>query len=187
MNLGEIILLGAALSMDAFAVSAASAMSVKNIRPSETLLLAGAFGFFQGLMPLAGYFICTLPSASYALGGWTNWLACALLALVGGKMLLDSLLHPAEAIVCLTPRLVLLQAVATSLDALAVGVGLGAAGLSAAGGGLNIWQSAAVIAACTFVLCLLAVQLGRFCGARLADKAGAVGGIVLIILAFLNS
>lgn len=181
MNFGEIILLGAALSMDAFAVSAASAMTIQKIRPGETLLLAGAFGFFQGLMPLLGYCLC----AGCPLGDWTNWLACALLCLVGGKMLLDSLLHPAEAIICLTPQLILLQAVATSIDALAVGVGLSAAGLGSTPGSLNIWQSAAVIAACTFFLCLLAVQLGRFCSARLAGKAGLsgiLGGIILIAI-----
>lgn len=186
MQLGEVILLGIALSMDAFAVSAVSAMTVKNIRQKEMLLLAAAFGVFQGLMPLGGYLaghVC-VGAAGYWSGQLANLLACALLCLVGGKMLTDSLLHPTEAIVCLTPQLVLLQAVATSIDALAVGVGLAAAGLNQPSAvGLNIWQAAAIIAACTFGLCLLAVQLGRFCGARLArhaGKAGMAGGLILI-------
>ena len=177
MQLGEIILLGVALSMDAFAISAVSAMTIKNIQPRDMLLLAAAFGLFQGLMPLIGYFA----GAIFWSGHLANLLACALLCLVGGKMLTDSLLHPTEAIICLTPRLVLLQAIATSIDALAVGVSLTAAGLGQTlGAGLNIWQAAAIIAACTFSLCLLAVQLGRFCGRRLADKAGLAGGLILI-------
>ncbi len=184
MQLGETILLGAALAMDAFAVSAASAMTLKNIRPVDLLLLAGAFGFFQGLMPLIGYFAgnaCAVFTIHLA-----SPLACLLLCLVGGKMLTDSLLHPAEPIICLTPQLILLQAVATSVDALAVGVSLAAAGVNLnPTAGLNIWQASLVIAACTFALCLLAGLLGRLCSARLAGqagKAGVFGGLVLIAI-----
>lgn len=178
MQLGESILLGVALAMDAFAVSAASAMTLKKIRPADLLLLAGAFGFFQGIMPLIGYFAgsaCAVFTIHLA-----SPLACLLLCLVGGKMLADSLLHPAEAIICLTPRLVLLQAVATSIDALAVGVSLAAAGVNLAPtAGLNIWQAAGVIAACTFILCLLAGSVGRLLAARSA-KPGVIGGLILI-------
>ncbi|MCX4265946.1 MAG: manganese efflux pump, partial [Firmicutes bacterium] len=85
MQLGEIILLGVALSMDAFAVSAVSAMTIKNIQPRDMLLLAAAFGLFQGLMPLIGYFAGTI----FWSGHLANLLACALLCLLGGKMLTD--------------------------------------------------------------------------------------------------
>lgn len=173
-SIWEILLIGAALSMDAVAVSAVSGMSLPRLRRREALLLAAAFGGFQGLMPLLGYFAGA--AAAPQMQSWADRLAFLLLACVGGKMLLESLQGGAEALAVITPRLVLLQAVATSIDALAVGVSF------AALGSVNIWQAALIIAACTFILSWLAVRLGRWCGSLLADKAGAAGGLVLIAI-----
>lgn len=173
MSIGEILLLGVALSMDALAVSAVSGMTQPNMRLGQALLLAAAFGAFQGLMPLLGYYAGNRLAVAACL--WAPWLGCGLLVAVGGKMLLDGLHGQTQGLVCLTLRLVLLQAVATSIDALAVGLGLAAAGRCP-----NIWQTAGLIAACTFSLSLAGVALGARLGLRLADKAGVLGGLILI-------
>ena len=158
--------------MDALAVSAVSGMT-QQPRLRQALLLAAAFGGFQGLMPLLGYYAGNWLAVAACL--WTPWLGCGLLVAVGGKMLLDSLHCQTQAIIQLTLRLVLLQAVATSIDALAVGLGLAAVGRCP-----NIWQAAGLIATCTFGLSLFGVALGRRLGARLAGKAGVLGGLILI-------
>ena len=149
--------------MDALAVSAVSGMT-QQPRLRQALLLAAAFGGFQGLMPLLGYYAGNWLAVAACL--WAPWLGCGLLVAVGGKMLLDSLHGQTQAIIQLTLRLVLLQAVATSIDAL--------------GRCPNIWQAAGLIATCTFGLSLFGVALGRRLGARLAGKAGVLGGLILI-------
>lgn len=175
MSLWELLLIGAALSMDAVAVSAVSGMALPRLRWSDVWLLAGSFGAFQGLMPLLGYFAGS--AAAAYVQTLAEPLAALLLALVGGKMLRDSLRGEAEALAAVSLPLVLLQALATSVDALAVGVGF------AALGSVNIWQASALIAGCTGLLCTLALRLGRRCGAWLADKAGVAGGLVLLAIA----
>ena len=174
MTFWEILLIGFALSMDAVAVSAVSGMSIKNIKTSEVLLLACAFGGFQGLMPTIGYYAGTVFTAF--MSTWAPYIGCALLAIVGGKMIYDTIHGDAEALSAITLSLVLVQAVATSIDALAVGVSLAAAG------SVHILTAAAIIAATTFVLTLLAVNLGKACGDILAEKTGILGGVILIAI-----
>ena len=174
MSLWEILLVGIALSMDAVAVAAASAMNNPNIRRREALLLACAFGGFQGLMPLLGYY--TGSAFNVFMSTWAPFIACLLLTIVGGKMIWDTLRGDAEALATFTLSVVLLEAVATSIDAMAVGVGI------AAGTGVSIIPAVSLIAATTFVLTLLAVWLSRLCGDLLANKAGILGGIILIII-----
>lgn len=174
MSITEILLIGIALSMDAFAVSAVSGMSIKNITRREILLLAVAFGGFQGIMPLTGYYTGNI--FSVFMNTWASYIACALLVLVGGKMIWDTVREDAEALSAITLKLVLIQAVATSIDALAVGVGMAAAG------NVNIWQAAGLIAATTFCLTIVAVKIGQGLGAALAEKAGLLGGVILIVI-----
>lgn len=174
MSITEILLIGIALSMDAFAVSAVSGMSIKNITHREILLLAVAFGGFQGIMPLTGYYTGNV--FAVFMNTWASYIACALLVLVGGKMIWDTVREDAEALSAITLKLVLIQAVATSIDALAVGVGMAAAG------NVNIWQAAALIAATTFCLTIIAVKVGQCLGAALAEKAGLLGGVILIVI-----
>lgn len=172
MTLWDILLIGAALSMDAVAVAAVTGMSLPRLRPGDVLLLGLAFGGFQGLMPLLGYYA----GAAFApfMQAWADLLAFGLLVWVGGKMLIDSLEGQTEALAAIHLRLVLLQALATSIDALAVGISL------AALGSVSICQAALIIAGCTFTLSALAAVFGRLTGAVLADKAGIAGGLVLI-------
>lgn len=174
MGFWEIFLIGLALSMDAFAVSAVSGMSIKNIRRGDIMLLACAFGGFQGLMPLIGYYTGNLFTGF--MSTFAPYIACLLLSLVGGKMIYDALSEEAEPLAAITPQLVLVQAVATSIDALAVGVSFAAAG------SVNIWQAISIIACTTFLLTILAVNIGRRVGSLLAEKAGLFGGIILIII-----
>ncbi len=174
MSITEILLIGIALSMDAFAVSAVSGMSIKNITRRDILLLACAFGGFQGLMPLTGFYAGNL--FGVFMDTWAPYIACGLLLIVGGNMIWDTLKGDAEALSAITVKLVLIQAVATSIDALAVGVSMAAAG------NVNIWQAAGLIAATTFCLTILAVKVGQRLGAALAEKAGLLGGIILIII-----
>lgn len=174
MTITEILLIGVALSMDAFAVSAVTGMSIKNITIKEILLLACAFGGFQGLMPLTGFFTGNL--FSVFMNTWAAYIACFLLVLVGGKMIWDTFKEEEDALTSITLKLVLIQAIATSIDALAVGVGMAAAG------NVNIWQAAGLIAATTFCLTILAVKIGQVLGAALAEKAGLLGGVILIVI-----
>lgn len=174
MTITEILLIGVALSMDAFAVSAVTGMSIKNINLRQILLLACAFGGFQGIMPLTGYFTGNLFTAF--MNTWAPYIACALLVMVGGNMIRETFAGDEEAISAITLKLVLIQAVATSIDALAVGVGMAAAG------NVNIWQAAGLIAATTFTLTIVAVKVGQLLGAALAEKAGLLGGVILIVI-----
>lgn len=174
MSFWEILLIGVALSMDAVAVAAASAMNNPHIHRREALMLACAFGGFQGLMPLLGYYTGT--AFNVFMSTWAPFIACLLLVIVGGKMIWDTISGDAEALAAFTLPVILLEAIATSIDAMAVGVSL------AAGAGVSIIPAASLIAVTTFVLTLLAVWLSRLCGDLLANKAGILGGVILIII-----
>lgn len=176
MSLWEILLLGVALSMDAVAVAAASAMNNPHIRRREALLLACAFGGFQGLMPLLGYY--TGAAFNVFMSTWGPYIACLLLAIVGSKMIWDTLHDRTEALAAFTLPIVLLEAIATSIDAMAVGVGL------AASTGVSILPAATLIAAITFILTLFAIWFSHLCGNLLANKAGILGGIILLAIGF---
>lgn len=174
MTITEILLIGVALSMDAFAVSAVTGMSIKNITARDILMLACAFGGFQGLMPLTGYFAGNLFTSFMSV--WAPYIACALLVLVGGNMIWETFHGDEEALSAITPKLVLIQAIATSIDALAVGVSFAAAG------DVNIWQASSLIATTTFCLTIVAVRVGQALGTALAEKAGLLGGVILIVI-----
>ena len=179
MGFIDFLLTGAGLAMDACAVSATHGLSMKRICWHRTLLIAFAFALFQGIMPLTGYFAGSL------FAGWVssfaNWLAFGLLAFVGGKMIWDSR-HEDEddkSDCSCTGRsflwVLLVQAVATSIDALAVGFSLAALGA-------NIYYAIAVISSVTFVMAFASVLLGHKLGTFLADKAQLAGGLILIFI-----
>lgn len=173
MSFVDVLLIGVGLSMDAAAVSAVSGMSIRGLRGREALSIALAFGLFQGLMPLIGYF------AGSAFAGFMEafapWVALVLLCAVGGKMIWEAFHEEGECIDCFSFRLLLAQAAATSLDALAVGVGFAAIRI-------QIFWAAGIIAATTFVISLVSVGIGRVFGAALSDKAQVLGGVILILI-----
>ena len=168
----EVLLLAFALSMDAFAVSIG--LGVKNREFNKSLALKAAlfFGIFQGLMPLFGYL------ASIGLGSFIesvdHWVAFFLLALIGGKMLYESFEENTEdEISIITNKVLLLLAVATSIDAMAAGFTLNLMEL-------DPFFSMLIIAAVTFIFSYLGVFIGSKGGSFLEDKAEKLGGIVLI-------
>lgn len=168
--------LGLGLSMDAAAVSMTNGMSEPGMRRGKAALIAAFYGVFQGLMPLIGYLAGSL--FTDVLSGITPYLALVILGLLGGKTLYEGIRHrndppePRE----LGLKLLTVQAFATSIDALAVGVVLISLSLAQA------LVSVAVIAAVTFVLSLISVYIGRKLGGVLCGKAHIVGGLILIAI-----
>ncbi len=190
MGFLDILLMGVALSMDACAVGMTNGMTDCKMPLKKTLLIALFFGFFQFLMPLIGYFITGVIAGAFmeAFESISAWISFALLAFLGGKMVFDCLKSRGEdGCACgqtesLSIGKLLLQAVATSIDALAVGVTLQMAAISPEGLTLGVWWSTAIIGCTTFVLSIAAVYIGKCVGNKLADKASLLGGLVLIAI-----
>lgn len=187
MAIWEILLIGVALAMDAFAVGMTNGMSEPKMKWGKILLIAGAFGFFQFMMPAIGYLCGSV--FTFIVEKIAPWLSFALLAFIGGKMLVDCILEArrkkrgeeVEERKPLGVAKLLVQAVATSLDALAVGVTLLAV-KTANGLPMSEWWCFVLIGVITFVLVLPAVLLGKKAGDRFADKAEIFGGLVLIAI-----
>lgn len=193
MSIYEIVLIGAALAMDAFAVSVANGMAEPRMRIRKLLCIAFAFGGFQFFMPLVGY-VCGAAFSSIV-EMIAPYLSFALLALLGGKMIFDYFAErfarnrsgAIKPLLCLhksgglTAGKLLAQAVATSIDALAVGITLLAQERT---GGLpaHVAVCALVIGAVTFLLSGIAVELGKRAGAKFTDEAGLAGGLVLVAI-----
>ncbi|MBQ7224161.1 MAG: manganese efflux pump [Clostridia bacterium] len=170
--------LGAGLAMDAFSVSLANGLNEPNMKKRKMCGIAGVFGVFQGLMPMLGW-ICVHTVLKYfqAFEKAIPWIALILLVFIGGKMLVDGIKNREEETQkATTVGAILLQGLATSIDALSVGFTIAE---------YNIWLallSTAIIAVITFGLCLLGVYLGKKFGTRLAGKATIIGGIILIVI-----
>lgn len=182
----EFILIGVSLSMDAFAVSVSSAACSKNLTRYHMVRAAFAFGLFQFLMPLAGWFLGA--TFSGFIGSFDHWIAFGLLALVGGKMLVEAIQEwkddPETEGHCPTgdeakkrditsKRIVFALAVATSIDALAVGMSFAVIGQPAL-------EPSVVIGLVTLVVCLLGFFFGKRIGTLLGRYAQIAGGIVLV-------
>ena len=193
MAVWEILLIGVALAMDAFAVSLTNGMLEPKMPFWKAALVAGAYALFQFMMPLVGYY-CGYAFSSFV-AKIAPWLSFVLLGFIGGKMIFDSAReiyqnrHPKEEQTetlekerpKLTAGKLLVQAVATSLDALAVGVTLLAAD-TGAGLPMHVALCALVIGAITFALSISAVYIGKKAGDRFSDKAGLLGGIILVAI-----
>ncbi len=179
MGFWELVLIGVSLSMDAFAVSVCRGLSMRNgIRIGHMLIIAAFFGGFQAIMPAIGYLLGKQFEAYIT--PIDHWIAFVLLGILGGKMILDVIRSRGEdgCDECgdrLDIRQLLLMAVATSIDALAVGIPFPSLGV-------NIWQAMVLIGSVTFGLCVLGVAVGNRFGARFKDKASLAGGIALILV-----
>lgn len=183
MGILEVLLTGVGLSMDAAAVSMTNGLNEPKMRIWKVLLIALFFGIFQGVMPLIGYFAGTL--FAEAVASVAPYVALVLLGFIGGRMIYEALKKKQEeeepADKNLSVSALTVQAIATSIDALAVGISLLA--LSESGAlKINIFAACAIIAACTFVISLAAVFIGKKFGAVLADKAELIGGIILVAI-----
>ena len=174
MGIGEIVLIGLGLSMDAVAVSASNAMCFPRER-LRLLEMAAWFAVFQGAMPLAGFLAAG--AASDLVTRMGGWLALLILGWVGGQMIRSGLSHEEERCPAggLTRRTLLVQAVATSIAALAVGVGMRAAGA-------EIFPAFLVIPAVTLLCCLASVEAGRQIGGWFGRRAELCGGIILVLI-----
>ncbi|MDF2988642.1 MAG: putative rane protein [Eubacterium sp.] len=176
MAITELILLAVGLSMDASAVSISNSLCINKISIKHVLKMALMFAFFQGLMPLIGYFAAN--KFESVINRFDHWIAFVLLAIIGGKMLHEAIKAEIEqecSLFALTFKLLLVQAVATSIDALAVGISLSALNV-------NIYYSITIISAITFVCCTIAVLIAKRFGNLLGKRAGIAGGIILIAI-----
>lgn len=170
-------LLGAGLAMDAFTVSLANGLNEPRMRMKKRLGIAGVFAGFQGFMPLAGWFcVHTVVQYFTAFSKLIPWIALILLGFIGGKMLIEGIRRPngEESTPALTKKALLMQGIATSIDALSVGFTIAEYPVYMAA------AAAAIIAAVTFVICMAGLYLGKKLGMKLAGKASVVGGLLLI-------
>lgn len=175
MSFVEILLIAIALSMDAFAVSVCKGLSVPKLLPRHALTVGLYFGGFQALMPLIGYLLGH--GFESAIASIDHWIAFALLALIGGNMVREALGDDdgEKTDASFGFKTMLLLSVATSIDALAVGV-------SFAFLGVNIIAAIATIGTTTFILSIVGIKAGNVFGAKYKDKAELVGGIILILM-----
>jgi len=173
------LLLGAGLAMDAFTVSLANGLNDPKMRRSGAVRIAGVFAGFQAAMPLLGWFcVRTVAEHFRAFEKMIPWIALILLAAIGGKMVIEGIRCKKEPETGQTAALglgaLLLQGIATSIDALSVGFTIADYDLRHALG------AAFIIAAVTFAICMAGIQLGRKFGMKLAGKATVLGGLLLI-------
>ena len=178
MGFIELFLLGVGLSMDAFAVSVCKGLAMKKATLKSQMTCGLWFGGFQALMPLIGFFLGAM--FADAIKSFDHWIAFGLLALIGANMLKEALEkecdcceeHDAD----MSVKTMFVMAVATSIDALAVGISLAMAG------DVNIWAAIALIGITTCLLSALGVKIGNIFGSRYEKKAEFAGGVILILL-----
>ena len=184
MGIGELLLLAVGVSMDAFAVSICKGLAMKKATLKSGLTCGLWFGGFQALMPLIGFFLGTL--FAEAIEAVDHWVAFILLGIIGINMLKEAFEKSecgccADADADLSPKTMFVMAVATSIDALAVGISLAMAGL-------NIWGMDGIFAAvtliglCTCAFCTAGVKIGNLFGCRFEKRAQIAGGVILILL-----
>jgi len=175
MNLFEIILIAIGLSMDAFAVSITLGLSVEKPKAREIVTPGVFFGVFQALMPIIGYFAGTYFAVK--IQKFEHWVAFILLGFIGGNMIRESLSKKEEESNEDSFQFLkmLVLAIATSIDALAVGV-------TFAFFKINIFIAALIIGSITFIISMVGVKIGNIFGAKYKSKAEFVGGVILVIL-----
>lgn len=184
MNLGfsfffNSILLGIGLAMDAFSVSLANGLNEPGMKKGKMCAVAGVFAAFQAIMPLTGW-VCVHTIVQYfrAFEQFIPWIALILLGYIGGKMLYDGITGgDGEEEDCgVGFKALMLQGVATSIDALSVGFTIADYDF------VSALLAALIIAAVTFFICMGGLVVGRTAGTRLAGKAGILGGTILIFI-----
>ena len=178
MSIVELFILAVGLSMDAFAVSICKGLSLGKIKPKHMCIAGAWFGGFQALMPAIGYVLGA--QFQEAIASIDHWIAFVLLALIGGNMIHEALDNDEEeADASLNVKTMFLLAVATSIDALAIGITF--AFLK-----VNIIPAVCFIGIVTFIISFAGVKIGNVFGARYKNKAEIVGGIILILLGLKN-
>ena len=177
MKLWEIIAIAVGLAMDAFAVSICKGLTMPKLKYSRALIIAIFFGGAQALMPLLGWLLGR--SFESYITNIDHWIAFALLVFLGGKMIFEALKHEEEEECSCGDKLdfkeLTVMAIATSIDALAIGI-------TFAFFKVNISLSVSLIGVITFVICFIGVIIGHIFGAKFKNKAEIFGGSVLVLL-----
>ena len=178
MNIAEIVLLAISLSMDAFAVALCKGLALKKIDLKSCVIVGLWFGAFQALMPMAGYFL----GSTFAdkITSIDHWIAFVLLALIGGNMIKESFDKDEENVNCsLGAKAMLVMAIATSIDALAVGVSFAFTDFEP---DWFVYIAFTLIGIITFSLSSIGVKIGNIFGTKYKSKAEFAGGLILILL-----
>ena len=179
MGIWELALLALSLSMDAFAVSICKGLAMKKTSLKASALCGVWFGGFQALMPLIGFYLGSIFADNDLIKDYDHWVAFGLLAIIGINMLKEAF---SKCDCCentdpdLSVKTMFVMAVATSIDALAVGISLSMAG------NVNIYLAVALIGIITFGMAALGVKIGSVFGSRFEKKAQIFGGVMLILL-----
>ena len=175
MSFVEILLIGIGLSMDAFSVSICKGLTTKEFSWKTALTCGLWFGFFQALMPLIGYFLGS--QFEQYITAVDHWIAFGLLFLIGANMIREALSKKDEvsADSTLDFKTMLLLAIATSIDALAVGVSFACIQV-------KIWSAVLIIGLTTFVFSIVGVKIGNVFGSKFEKGAEVIGGIILILI-----
>lgn len=174
MGIAEILLIAVGLSMDAFAVAIGKGLSVKKVIPRQALITGLWFGGFQALMPVVGYYLGSTFSSVVA--HIDHWIAFILLGLIGANMIREAYSgESCEVDPDFSTRSMLLLAIATSIDALAVGVSLAFLGVPILGAALAIGIT-------TFLFSVAGIRIGNIFGCHYKSKAEMVGGVVLVVM-----
>lgn len=174
MGLIELFIIAVGLSMDAFAVSICKGLALKKVTLKNAFIVGIWFGGFQAGMPLIGYFLGT--QFTDKIESVDHWIAFILLAIIGINMIREALSKDEEESTAdLSVKTMFIMAVATSIDALAVGV-------TCAFFSVNIWATVGFIGAITFILSALGVKIGNIFGSIYKSKAEFAGGLILIIM-----
>ena len=171
------ILLGIGLAMDAFSVSIANGLNEPKMKKGKFFSIAGVFAFFQALMPLTGW-ICVHTVIKYfkIFEKFIPWIALILLVFIGMKMIIEAVRNNGKEEVAgvLTIRLLIVQGIATSIDALSAGFTIAEYGI------LSALLCAGIISVVTFIICIVGLLIGKKVGDKLSTKAQIFGGIILI-------
>lgn len=177
MGFLEFLIIAVGLAMDAFAVSIGKGLSVRKIQPRHAMSVGLWFGGFQAMMPLVGYILGM--SFASLVKNIDHWIAFILLAFIGVNMIRESLQSGDECCENTKPdfsvREMLTMAIATSIDALAVGVSLAFLGV-------NVWAAVAVIGVVTMIFSMIGLKIGNIFGCRYKSKAEIFGGVILILI-----
>lgn len=173
MSFIEIIFIGVGLAMDAFAVSVCKGLSTKKLELKHSLICGGYFGFFQALMPFVGYILGV--QFKDKIESIDHWIAFILLLLIGINMIKESFDNDEDCDPDFSFKAMIPLAIATSIDALAIGV-------TFAFLNVNIIYAIVIIGITTFIISMVGVKIGHIFGSKYKSKAEIVGGMILIIM-----
>ena len=175
MSIIEIALIGVGLAMDAFAVSICKGLAMRRMNYKKAIIIAAFFGVFQALMPALGYVLGT--TFANKIAAIDHWIAFILLALIGANMIKEALSSDDDECQDDSLRLgdLIMLSIATSIDALAVGI-------TFAFFNVSLLLSVSMIGNITFIICVIGVKVGNVFGEKYKSKAELAGGLILIVM-----